>query len=117
VRAHAQRSASARRLAQNETLFREVNERIEDLARTHAGDEHVYEFLCECSNADCDLRLSLPLSRYEQARSDSAVFIVASGHDLPEIEDVILRGDGFQLVKKRGEAAELAAETDPRNEG
>ena len=104
------------RLARNETLFREVNERIEDLALTHDDADHVYEFLCECSNANCDLRLSVPLSTYEQARADSAVFIVAPGHDLPEIEEVVLRGAGFQLVRKQGEAAELAEETDPRSD-
>ena len=109
--------ARERRLAQNETLFREVNERIEDLALSHADEDHVYEFFCECSNADCNLRLSVPLSTYEQARTDSAVFIVAIGHDLPEIEDVVLSGAGFQLVRKRGDAAELAEETDPRNDG
>lgn len=108
--------ARERRLAQNETLFREVNERIEDLAVSHT-DKDVYEFFCECSNAHCDLRLSLTLSTYEQARTDSTVFIVAIGHDLPEIEDVVLNGAGFQLVRKRGEAAELAEETDPRNDG
>jgi len=105
------------RLARNETLFREVNERIEDLALTHDDEDHIYEFLCECSNAHCDLRLSVPLSTYERARADSAVFIVAPGHDLPEIEKVVLRGTGFQLVRKQGEAAELAEETDPRNDG
>ena len=107
--------ARERRLARNETLFREVNERIEDLAHTHADEDHIYEFLCECSNAECDLRLSLPLSTYEQARTDSAVFIVAVGHELPEIEEVVLHGAGFQLVRKQGEAAELAEETDPRS--
>ena len=109
--------AREKRLAQNETLFREVNERIEDLALSHTDEDHVYEFFCECSNAQCDLKLSLPLSTYEQARTDSTVFIVAVGHDLPEIEDVVLRGAGFQLVRKRGEAAELAEETDRRNDG
>jgi hypothetical protein len=36
---------------------------------------------------------------------------------VPEIEEVVLRGAGFQLVRKQGEAAELAEETDPRSEG
>jgi len=106
--------AREKRLAQNETLFREVNERIEDLALTHTDEDEAYEFLCECSNPHCDLRLSLRLSTYEKARSDAAVFIVATGHDLPEIEDVILRGHGFQLVRKQGEAAELAEAMNPR---
>jgi len=109
--------AREKRLAQNETLFREVNERIEDLALTQTDEDDAYEFLCECSNAHCDLRLSLPLSTYEKARSDGAVFIVAAGHDLPEIEDVVLRGSGFQLVRKHGQAAELATATNPRDDG
>ena len=86
-------------------------------ALSHADEDHMYEFLCECSNVDCDLRVSIPLSTYEQARADSAVFIVATGHDLPEIEEVVLRGDGFQFVRKQGEAAELAEETNPRDDG
>ena len=57
------------RLARNETLFREVNERIKDLALAQTDEDSTYEFLCECSNVDCDLRLSLPLSTYEQARA------------------------------------------------
>jgi hypothetical protein len=36
------------RLARNQTLFREVNERIE----TTGGDNEVVEFLCECSDAN-----------------------------------------------------------------
>ena len=67
--------ARERRLARNEALFREVNERIEDLAQTHADEDHIYEFLCECSNAHCDLRLSLPLSTYEQARAELATVV------------------------------------------
>ena len=104
------------RLARNETLFREVNERIEDLALAQTDEDSTYEFLCERSNVDCDVRLSLPLSTYEQARADSAVFIVAVGHDLPEIEEIVLHGAGFQLVRKQGEAAELAEDTNPRSD-
>ena len=46
-----------RRLAKNEALFRELNERIEQVAIGQAEDAHVFEFLCECSNIDCTLRL------------------------------------------------------------
>lgn len=103
-----------RRLAENERLFRDVNERIESAAAAHGGDEHEYEFLCECSNLDCNLLLAMTVGAYERARTDPTVFIVARGHELPEIEDVVHREAGYQLVKKRGEAAEVAAEDDPR---
>src|SRR5581483_8734753 len=96
------------RLARNEMLFREVNERIEGIALTHPQDDHRYKFLCECSNRDCNLMLPLSLGTYEEARADPAVFVVAPGHELPEIEEVVERRDGYQLVRKFGAAAELA---------
>jgi hypothetical protein len=103
-----------RRLAENERLFRDVNEEIERVAAGQGDDEHEYEFLCECSNLDCDLMLSVRLAEYERARADPAVFIVAAGHELPEIEEVVDRTDRYQLVRKLGEAARVAEEDDPR---
>jgi len=104
------------RLARNETLFREVNERIEQaVGRMGREDAHVYEFLCECSNADCSRLLPLTIADYEAARSDPRLFIVAPGHELPEIEEVVTRTADYQLVAKQGEAAEFVTERDPRS--
>ena len=104
------------RLAQNETLFREVNERIEHaVERGGRDDAHVYEFLCECSNSDCTLLLPLTIAEYETVRSDPRQFIVAPGHDLPEIEDVVAKNSGYQVVRKAGDAAEFVSERDPRS--
>jgi len=102
------------RLAKNEILFREINERIESMAHTQGEDDYVFEFICECSNADCTLRLPLTLKVYEATRADPSSFIVAPGHELPEIEDVISRGAGYQVVRKTGAAAALARDEDPR---
>jgi hypothetical protein len=107
--------AREQRLAKNETIFRDVNERIEETAAAQAIDPHLFEFLCECSNIDCTLRLPLTLAAYEQARADPTQFVVAPGHDLPEIEEVVHRAEGYQVVRKAGEAAEVAEEHDPRN--
>ena len=68
-----------RRLAQNEALFREVNERVETLA-DQLGPDVPYEFLCECANADCTFRISLPLSVYESIRADPQQFVVLPLH-------------------------------------
>jgi hypothetical protein len=107
--------ARERRLAENETIFRSVNERIEQLAAPQGLDDHVYEFLCECSNLDCTLRLPLTLREYEEVRADPTVFVVALGHDLPEIEEIVRVTATHQIVKKHGEAAELAVVRDPRS--
>jgi hypothetical protein len=106
--------AREERLAKNEVIFRDLNERIAHIAAPH-GDDHVYEFLCECSNVDCTLRLPLTLVAYEDVRAVPTRFVVAPGHELPEIEEVLFRFDAYQVVKKHGDAAELAAAEDPRS--
>jgi hypothetical protein len=108
--------AREERLANNEVLFREINERIADVAAPQSTfrDDHTYEFLCECSNLGCDLRMRLTLSMYEEIRKDPTQFVVALGHELPEIEIVVTRTDAYQVVRKQGDAAELAEEKDPR---
>jgi hypothetical protein len=104
-----------KRLAQNESIFRSVNERIEEAATSGVRDAHVFEFVCECSNADCNLMLPMTVAEYERVRADPTQFVVAPGHDLPEIETVVVRRGGYQVVKKHGEAARLVAERDPRH--
>jgi hypothetical protein len=104
------------RLARNETLFRSVNERIEEAAASGGVDQHTFEFFCECSNADCNLLLPMTVSEYEQVRADPKQFVVAPGHELPEIEDVITRTNRYQVVVKQGEAAAFVTEHDPRTD-
>jgi len=107
--------AREERLARNETLFRSVNENIEDAAISGQLDDHVFEFLCECSNADCNLLLPMTVSEYETIRKNPTLFLVAPGHELPEIETVVLRRGAYQVVTKRGAAAEYVTERDPRD--
>ena len=107
--------AREERLARNETLFRSVNENIEEAAQSSQLDEHVFEFFCECSNIDCTLLLPLTLSQYERVRTDPRQFVVAPGHELPEIEIVVDRSSAYQVVVKEGEAAEFVTEHDPRD--
>ena len=84
--------AREKRLAQNEAVFRSVNERIEEIATAGPGDSHVYEFVCECSNADCNLLLPMTVAEYESVRRNPTLFLVAPGHELPEIETIVLLG-------------------------
>lgn len=108
--------AREQRLAQNEALFREINERVRELATSHGADEHVYTFFCECSNADCTLQVELSTSAYEEIRSNPARFVVAVGHELPEVEHVVERAEGWWVIEKEGEAARLARMRDPRRD-
>jgi len=102
------------RLAKNEILFREFNERIEEAAKGLDVDGHVFEFICECSDTDCVVRLRLTLELYERVRSDPTQFVVAPGHEAPSIETVVTRTDAYEIVRKEGRAGERAAVEDPR---
>ena len=96
-------------------LFRDLNEQVEFVAGPLDRDGDTFEFFCECSDVDCTLRLPITLNVYEGVRSDPTLFVVAPTHSRTEIEDVLRRTDAYQIVKKRGEAAQFAAESDPRN--
>jgi hypothetical protein len=100
-------------MAQNEALFREVNERIE--AAAHQLGPHIpYEFLCECANADCTFRIALTLEAYESVRADGAQFVVLPLHYTPEVEQLVIEEDTFWVVKKTGEAGDYVEQLDPR---
>lgn len=99
------------RIAKNETLFREVNERIEEISNQPEA-----EFLCECGDAGCTSPVLLTLVEYERVRTDATCFAVLPGHEIPEIEIVVDRGDRFYVVRKNEPtAAVIATEHDPRS--
>ncbi len=106
-----------RRKAANETVFREVNERIESLQRPFALAEHQpLQIVCECDRLDCSERLSVQLEVYEEIRSDAALFLVRPGHEDDSVEDVVDTGGDYMIVRKRpGEPQQIAEQTDPRS--
>ena len=106
--------ARQQRMAQNETLFREVNERLETVAH-RLGPDVPYEFLCECANADCTFRVALPTGVYESVRADPRQFVVLPLHYTPEVEELAVKEDTYWIVRKTGEAGEYVEHLDPRD--
>ena len=103
------------RLARNEALFREVNERVKEARAPEEGEQ--ITFVCECGDEDCTAEISLALSEYEAARSDPVQFVVAAGHGNPLIEEVVRRTERYEVVRKYPDEARIALETNPRSEG
>jgi hypothetical protein len=101
------------RLAKNESLFRDLNENISDLASTLGGTAP-FEFICECSTSGCYERLSLTLAEYERVRQDGTHFLLADGHEDIEIEQVVSDHGTFVVVEKDGVAGLVADDDDPR---
>jgi len=103
-------SERERRIGENEALFRQVNERIKELNRGFSA-------VLERGDEACIERVSLTPEEYERVRSEPTDFVVTPGHVVHDVDDVIFSGDGFEVVRKReGEAAEVARETDPRDQ-
>jgi hypothetical protein len=109
--------AREKRLAQNEALYREINERIEALAKRQDMPGEAppdFAYFCECANADCNLQITLPREIYEWVRSEPHRFVIAPGHETPEVEIVIRDERTFRVVEKQGDAARYVEHLDPR---
>ena len=110
-----QMDARERRMAQNEAFFREVNERIDDVADRHRYSRGLNEYLCECANPDCTFRVPLSAPEYEAVRADGSRFVVLPGHHTPEVEVLVSQDDRFWIVTKTGEARDFVEALDPRS--
>jgi hypothetical protein len=105
-----------RRIADNEALFRQVNERVKELNRAFSVVLDRGDYLCECGNVACVERVSLTPEEYERVRAEPTYFVIAPGHVRPDVEDVVYAEEGYEVVRKReGEPAERARDTDPRS--
>jgi hypothetical protein len=104
------------RIARNEALFRNVNERVRELANAFAADEpDRVAFVCECGSADCAASVELTIREYEHVRAESAQFMVVPGHEIPEVEGVVEHHEHYDVVRKHAHEAQIAIDTDPRS--
>jgi hypothetical protein len=106
------------RVASNEGLLRDVNDRIEEVTqRLGPGDEEAEaeeaDFLCECGHANCTESVHLTIREYEDVRRDETMFVVFPGHEDRDVEDVVAHYERYVVVQKHPEEASIAEETDP----
>lgn len=98
----------------NEAVFREVNERIEDVAETFDLAREL-DLVCECGDAGCVERITLTHEEYERIRSNARLFAVYPGHEQRDVDRVVDRLSGYYIVEKtEGPPARIAEQTDPR---
>jgi hypothetical protein len=106
-----------RRLGLNEAVFREVNERVEEIHQTLGSDTGTLDIICECGVVACTERISVPIAEYERARSDPTHFLLQVGHEDPTVERMIENHGTYILVEKEGtDVEEIAEATDPRRD-
>jgi hypothetical protein len=105
----------ARRIGLNEAVFREANERIQELNETFATVTDRLVLVCECGNGSCAEQISMDPSAYERLRGDPANFAIVPGHDIPDVEQVIAKHEEYDVVRKnQGVPRQIAEVTDPR---
>jgi hypothetical protein len=94
---------SAESRAENERLFRGVNEKVKDLNEVfEAVTEDPGEFICECDDLECQAMVFLAVSEFERIHANERHFILVPGHEAGlEFERVVERCDGYVVVEKR----------------
>ncbi len=107
-------SGSHERLARNEAVFRDVNEAIRS-GRWPGEDQAHGAFRCECAQLGCNELIDLSVDEYERVRSNANLFVLAPGHQRPDIEAVLEDHGRYLVVEKRGEGRRVAERTDPRS--
>src|SRR3954451_4935793 len=99
-------NARDERIAKNEALLREVNERIHDGGQglRILPDDGELDFRCECGRPECDLFVHLLASDYQRVRADNDRFVAVPGNEDRKIERVVERSEGYFVVDMRPEA-------------
>jgi len=107
---------SGERAARNQSLYRSINEKVKELNQTfsEAGIADS-EWICECADTDCTIRVAATLPEYEAVRSNPRTFIISPGHHYPQVERVLDQNDRFMTVEKIDHAGQIAETLDPRH--
>jgi hypothetical protein len=101
-------------IAHNESVFRSMNETLEESVIRRRSDGDLAGFVCECGDPDCDAIVRLDLATYERIRQDSHLFFLVPGHEIADAEDVVGRADGHLVVRKHEDVADIAEAGDAR---
>jgi uncharacterized protein YifE (UPF0438 family) len=98
------------RIVKNEALFREVNERIEEMK---SGERQSFEIVCECGDRECHQTFEVSFNDYTRVRNQPTHFFVLPGHEVQDVETVIERTTDFDVVEKHVGEERIARLTDP----
>jgi hypothetical protein len=105
--------SSAERAAENESTFRDVNEKLEKRADELDLADGRTPYLCECHDESCTRVVLLARDEYEDVRAAPRTFVLTPGHQGPD--DLVVREEeGYVVVEKTGEQATLVEQRDPR---
>lgn len=119
-------SATARRMAENEVIFRGHNERMQqgfaevrEMGR-RTNQEHLIPhddtqlyFYCECADENCQERIRIKPSVYTRIHANRKRFVIVPGHQVAQVEQVVEKASGFMIVEKLKTPPASAAALNP----
>ena len=106
------------RIARNEALFRELNDRVHELqedlsAHGVAETQELGEYFCECGLDDCVAKIEITQAEYEAVRASPIRFAVKPEHLIADVERIVAQNERFALVEKRVGEREIALDHKP----
>jgi hypothetical protein len=102
------------RRGRNETRFRELNEALEYESLRERDAGAAFEIVCECAREECSEMIEITFIAYEAVRAQPTLFVLVHDHLDTELEQLVSRTDGYDVVGKIGDAALVAFIEDPR---
>jgi hypothetical protein len=101
------------RAARRQSLFRSVNERIDEVAPQREEVAETRTIACECASIDCTAKLEMTRAEYEEVRGNPRWFVVLPGHVFNDVERVVRETPTYVVVEKTGAGAAVAEVLDP----
>ena len=102
---------TAEKIARNNAMFRDANDKIETKAARHGFDrDQPLPFICECSDRRCVEIILLSAQEYSRVRSNPRWFAHAPDHE-EELDGAVApveRHERYVLVEKIEHAGEIA---------
>jgi len=110
---NAEIDVQRQRAARNQSLFRDVNERMDSLNTRFAGTGATPGYVCECHDSACAEMIAMPHEEYERIRRDPHEFFVVPGHEDLLVEEIVDKTDRWFVVRKIGVAGTEAEQLAP----
>lgn len=98
-----------KRIATNESRFRDMNEQVRRAVDQFEQDGDHYSMMCECALTECADMIELERPEYAHVRSNDAWFVVKPDHVLPAAEVAVEANDRYWIIEKV-EAGQRVAE-------
>ena len=96
------------RAAQNQSLFRAVNEKLTVLNEAFASTTEIFVIACECADMECAEMLGIHVQEYLAVRAEPRHFAVLPGHVYADVETVVRETERYVVVEKQAAAAAVA---------